>query len=323
MRIVLALDGSPQADHARAFTVSVDWPAGTQIEVLAVLRSQPAFGLLDPSHAALDRARTALLAVVHEAAASLEDAGLNVRTRVVVGRPASAIVDEAGRFRADLVVVGSRGFGPIPSMLLGSVSSEVADRAPCPVLVVRRDRCGVVVVAVDGSASAQAAVDYLAGFRLLASKPTTVVSVVPPLVSILDPVGGLGDGMYDAPPEQLAHRGDEARAEHESAADSAAAQLRDAGYLVTSDVRQGDPAHEIIRLGEMGDDPVLVLGTRGQTGLTRAVIGSVARNVLLHAAGSVLIVRGPVRERAGDGSFEREESRPGASPRMLGDLVSC
>lgn len=49
--------------------------------------------------------------------------------------PASAIVDAAKD--ADLVVVGSRGHGGFPGLHLGSVSTQVINHAPCPVLVVR------------------------------------------------------------------------------------------------------------------------------------------------------------------------------------------
>ena len=52
-------------------------------------------------------------------------------------RPADALVDqvEAG---VDLLVMGSRGYGPLRSVLLGSVSAEVIGRAGCPVLVAPR-----------------------------------------------------------------------------------------------------------------------------------------------------------------------------------------
>ena len=53
------------------------------------------------------------------------------------GSPKQAIVEEAERWGADLVVVGSHGRGFWGRLLLGSVSHAVAARANCPVLIVR------------------------------------------------------------------------------------------------------------------------------------------------------------------------------------------
>jgi nucleotide-binding universal stress UspA family protein len=65
----------------------------------------------------------------------------------------------------------------------------------------------------------------------------------------------------------------------------------DAGYHATGFVRDGDPAHEIVEFAREHRIGLLVLGTRGHTGLRRLLLGSVARNVLLHAPCSVLIIR--------------------------------
>ncbi len=72
------------------------------------------------------------------AAVPLNAPGRLVETRVVRGRPASALLAEANAMQPDLIVVGSRGHGPLATVLLGSVSAEVVDHAPCPVLVARR-----------------------------------------------------------------------------------------------------------------------------------------------------------------------------------------
>ena len=56
-------------------------------------------------------------------------------------------------------------------------------------------------------------------------------------------------------------------------------------------MREGDAAHQIIASARAHDAGIIVVGTRGQTGLRRLVLGSVARNVLLHAPCSVLVVR--------------------------------
>ena len=54
---------------------------------------------------------------------------------------------------------------------------------------------------------------------------------------------------------------------------------------------EGDPAAEIVRFATERGIGTIVMGTRGHTGLARLVLGSVARNVLLHAPSSVLVVR--------------------------------
>lgn len=63
--------------------------------------------------------------------------GLGARSRVIIGPAGRGIVNEV-RDDADLVVSGSRGYGPLRSVLLGSTSSYLVDHAPCPVLVVPR-----------------------------------------------------------------------------------------------------------------------------------------------------------------------------------------
>jgi nucleotide-binding universal stress UspA family protein len=83
----------------------------------------------------------------------------------------------------------------------------------------------------------------------------------------------------------------DARREHAALVDVSADRLSDAGLVTAVEVRNGDPAACIVKVAsELGADCV-VMGTRGHTGFARLLLGSVARNVLLHAACSVLIVR--------------------------------
>ena len=103
--------------------------------------------------------------------------GLSVEAVVLRGRPATAIVDRARDMHADLVVVGSRGHGTIESMLLGSVSAEVVDHAPAPVLVARGRRIERIVLGWDGSSCAARAADLLRTWPIFAGSRVRVVSV--------------------------------------------------------------------------------------------------------------------------------------------------
>lgn len=66
------------------------------------------------------------------------DAKVDVATSVVVGNPPRAIVEEAKDWGADLIVVGSHGYGFWGRMVIGSVSQSVINHSPCSVLVVRK-----------------------------------------------------------------------------------------------------------------------------------------------------------------------------------------
>lgn len=64
-------------------------------------------------------------------------AGVRATMRVRLGIPVTAIVDEARRLRADVLVVGTHGRSGVPRVFLGSVAARVAALAPCAVLTVR------------------------------------------------------------------------------------------------------------------------------------------------------------------------------------------
>ena len=67
----------------------------------------------------------------------LEGASDRVHTVDLEGYPSDMIIQHAAEVSADLIVVGTRGRGPMASMLLGSTSHRVVNHAPCDVLVVR------------------------------------------------------------------------------------------------------------------------------------------------------------------------------------------
>jgi len=63
--------------------------------------------------------------------------GMRIETKLLKGRPADEIVAYADSMDADLIVVGSRGHGPLTSALIGSVSRGVLRESRRPVLIVR------------------------------------------------------------------------------------------------------------------------------------------------------------------------------------------
>jgi nucleotide-binding universal stress UspA family protein len=319
MRVLLALDGSPSSDAACELVGSLAWPEGSVIEVIGVV--EPVAEVLAPLVVSapvvtpLERQTShELKRLLDQAVASLEKPTLAVRRRILVGRPGTRIVDAATDTRAELVVVGSRGRGPLTSMLLGSVSAEVVDHAPCPVLVVRGPIAGSILVAVDGSPSAQAAVTYLSANRIFAAYPVEVMCVAPgnDLPGVYSAVG-----ISDLAADSFARRLGENRERAEAVAAGAAQRLGAGGYRARWSVSMGNAAHEIIEAAKSFGSGLVVMGSRGHTGLARIVLGSVARNVLLHSSTSVLIVREPIRAPSAE-PVGRIDGRPVAQATAAG-----
>jgi nucleotide-binding universal stress UspA family protein len=75
--------------------------------------------------------------LVARGAATVREAGFTADAIVARGNVRKRVVDEARKWRADLIVVGSRGRTRIGRLLLGSVSEYVARHAPCSVQIVR------------------------------------------------------------------------------------------------------------------------------------------------------------------------------------------
>jgi nucleotide-binding universal stress UspA family protein len=290
MNVLLASDASEQAERAQRLVASVPWPDPTHIEVLYVDQALTAeLDLPVAKYASLqERVRQRIEAHLARTRSALAGPGRDVETGLLLGRPASVIVDEARRVSADVVVLGSHGHGAVASAFLGSVSAEVVDHAPCPVLVARKTTLTKVVLATDGSDGARLAEDLIASWPFLAALPVRVVSVasiVPPF-AVLDPTG---TGMV--PAEAYQQLVDDARVEHQRAAAESVKRLVARRVAATAVLREGYAPTEIVRdAADTGAD-LIVIGSRGRAGLTRLLLGSVARSVLFQAPCSVLIVR--------------------------------
>lgn len=287
MRILLATDGSPSAKNAESLCAAIAWPPDVRIDVVWVDQLvEEEIGLppdrFTAMRAALRRDIDAQLASV---VASLGGAGRTVHGRVVFGRPASVIVAEAQRAGSDLVIVGSHGRGALASFALGSVAAEVVDHAPCPVLVARTAQLGPLVLGHDGSAGARRAEDLLAEWPFLAPGPVRVQSV-----SVLQLPWYMAAGpAMDA--GWIAELLDERRAESKRIADAAARRLEAAGLHASATTLGGIAADGLMDAIDDTHAALVVVGSRGNTGLRRVLLGSVARSVLYRAPCSVLIVR--------------------------------
>ncbi len=281
VRILIASDGSPSAERAIALVGCVTWPAGTTFRLITVAASVPVLVAsalvteMPPTPTEVER-QLGLLR------------GHDIEVVVREGRAASRIVDEAADWRADLVIIGSHGYGPLRSALLGSVAAEVVDHAPCAVLVARRGRADHVLLAEDGSETAAAAAALLARIPSLGGRELRVLSVAH-VQAPLD--SGIVPHLRELARREHAETVTAAREQHEQLAATRAGSLARTNGTVTHEVRVGDPATQILEAAVEHSTELVILGSHGRTGLGRLLLGSVARKVLLHAHSSVLIVR--------------------------------
>jgi nucleotide-binding universal stress UspA family protein len=135
VNIVVAYDGSEEARSALDHAASLAFPDGSTVHVVSVAGVQPGLGpsptWVRPWELVARRAR------VDAGAGLLRARGIAVETVERQGEPAWAIVDEARKRNADVIVIGTRG--RMAHALHGSVSAAVRRDAPCDVVVVDRD----------------------------------------------------------------------------------------------------------------------------------------------------------------------------------------
>jgi nucleotide-binding universal stress UspA family protein len=295
MRVLLAVDGSEPAGLGVDLVANVAWPTGTEVLVAESIESGaglfggewPALAIPEANRVEAE-VRAEADRTVCQVQERLARPGLNVHAVVLRGRPASSIVDRARSMPADLVVIGSRGHGTIESMLLGSVSAEVVDHSPAPVLVSRGPQIKRVVLAWDGSSCAKRAADLLRTWPIFANSAIRVVSVAD--VEVPWWTGFPAAGSPQMMPVYVDAL-EASRNQHEELARDMTSDLQAAGLTAEVDRRAGDAATEILAAADASRADIVVMGTHGRTGLARLVLGSVARNVLQHATCSVLIVR--------------------------------
>lgn len=156
MKILLAIDGSETSNAAVAEVAHRPWPAGTTIKLFSVMElpfvpTPETWALPDSYYAQLEASAK------EQTEAALHAALLQLRTGVTpteviterrTGVAKNEIVEEAERWGADLIVLGSHGYKGWQRFLLGSVSHAVAAHAPCSVEIVRHPDAKAAVAKV-------------------------------------------------------------------------------------------------------------------------------------------------------------------------------
>jgi len=183
---------------------------------------------------------------------------------------------------AALLVVGSRGHGPLRSVLLGSVSVGLARESSCPVVVIRPHHQGVVrqgvLVGVDGTADCAPVLEFAYHYASTHGLPLTVLYSVWDLVATTTAAGfeevSVDPGVDDA----RVRLAESVSGYGECYPDVHVRQV----------VTRGLPATVLTEAAERMD--LLVVGRHHRSGLGNLLLGSVAANVVEHAGCVVAVV---------------------------------
>jgi nucleotide-binding universal stress UspA family protein len=288
--VLLATDGSEDAALAARVAVELCRKAGSELQVVHVGQgiSEYAAHFASPerySFVVADEARELL----DEQVKSINRAGgLVAAAYLELGSPAERIVELAEELEAGLIVMGSRGLGPVERLVLGSVAEGVVHGAPCPVLVVRGGEGAwppaAVVVGDDSSRASKEAGVLGARVGKLFGASTLLVRSYPKIPGCTDEVG-----------EAAARQAEDRSRQAEEVLEERASELEGLlGRRPRTKVTVGDAAAFILKEARRARPALIGVGCRGLGASGRArsdamTLGSVSTKVLRAAEGPVLV----------------------------------
>lgn len=278
--IMLATDFSERSDRAlrRATLLARQFGAAMSI-VHAVDDDQP--------RRIVDNERRAATALLDELEATVRDVdGIACRTRVVLADPFAGIARAAEEEMPDLLVIGPHRRQALRDVFVGTTAERTIRAVRCPVLMVNAPPVGSygrVMLTTDLSEGAERAARACAALGLARGAGASILHV------------------FDAPATELAMSHTMPAAERQAylddrrraAAGALAAFVETLDWpMLQKDVRllRSDPSEEILATARSISADLIVVGTRGRSGLARFLLGSVAEAVLRTADRDVLAV---------------------------------
>ena len=188
-----------------------------------------------------------------------------------MGSPAEVIVSTAEEQKADLIVMGARGLGPVKERLFGSVSHRILTLAHCATLIVNGSVKAMkrILLPLQGLSDTESAVRFL---RLKPFYDPVEVTLLTLLPSTQPP--------WPADVASAEKLEGEALRSARDYIDGVAERLHAIGYQAHGIASVGTPAARILQEATTRHSDLILMGTRGRQGITRFVLGSVSHAVL-------------------------------------------
>jgi len=319
MNVLMTVDNSSESQTAVSLLQSIRLPMGSSLFLLHVI--EPKKWMEGIEGKSMIHLRSILSSAkskevdkawqfINKAAESVRKPKLNVIPLVRDGIPGGEILSAIEKHRIDLVVLGTRGRTGLKRFLLGSVSEWVLTEAPCSVLIVRKKAGSVmkkskslnILIGTDGSVDGNAAIEFVRQLKFPESSHVTVCHVLEQQDSLQ---AELSARLTVTGSSNLKKLGTKIRQVREddgnTLLNASVRRLNRRGLPVEKKLAHGHPADQMLTLAQRKKTDLLVVGSRGMTGLRRFFLGSVSHKLVQHAPCSVLVVRQPQESRRVNG----------------------
>lgn len=298
-RILVPLDGSPLAEGALPYAITLAAASDASLTLLTVV--QPMQLISDyyiPYDASLEAEQLAAAGGALDATAdALRRAGARVTTAVTVGSAADQILRYSEENGIEGIVMATHGRGGAFHWAFGSVARKVLTAATVPTLVVRAKETAAhpyaaapwrrILVPLDGSERAEAVLPLATDLAKRCGAAVTLARIVT-----------FPGGIYFASPYApmvAAETFDDEMAQDREAAKTylrtVADRLHAAGVAVETVTQDGDATSRLLGLLDAQPFDLVVMATHGRTGIPRFVMGSVAERMIEASGTPVLLVR--------------------------------
>ena len=288
VKVLLATDGSEDATLATKAATDIAKGTSSELHVVRAWHSVPSTRL--ESYVRTQLKQEAQESLTEQVRRIEADGGDVAQVHLKEGSAVEEILGLAEEIGAGLIVIGSRGLGPVKRLVMGSVSEGVVHHSAYPVLVMRGGQeawpLKRVIVGDDGSKAAKGAGELAASIGKLFGARGLLVRVYPQLPEVDLKGRRLNARMTD----------DELRREESKLEERAKNIEKSLGSRPKIRVAVGDVAAELLEAAEEENAPEKVLvaaGSRGLGTIQRMRLGSVSTKVLYAAKGPVLIYPHP------------------------------
>ena len=224
-------------------------------------------------------------------------AGLELEIQVVPGPPDATIIELAEKAAVDLVVMGAHRRHLVRDVFVGTTIERVMRGTALPVLMVNREPelpYDEALVAIDFSATSEHALQVAAGLGFLGAEKAFLLHAYQSVDTVVLAAGGAAPEAIHAHDSRTAGQ---ALGELRRMAERHAATDANGVELCTL-MREGPPVDVITRVAEEETIPLVVIGSRGHTGILRLLLGSTAENYLRTTTTTDVLVVSPATSPA-------------------------